>query len=541
MKSKFLDHAIEYVERGWKVFPLAERGKIPLTSHGLLDASADPNVIKAWWKKWPSANIGVPTGPGSFDALDVDGEQGQKTLAAIVESSAKGWAHSGPWQETSAGGAHFFFAGGGLPTTARRIPGIDTRGKGGYVVIAPSIHPSGFIYRTVDLHLPLGPCPTWLLAAIGGGVSGTAAGPVPVPVAPERIEVADDTARLLLQMADIPLEAIPDGQRNDKLFRVGCSLRGRGMDLQGIVNILSVANRVLCQPPTSDNEVEKLAASAVRYAVRPEYQAAAAAVRVAEAKIAEVTERKGEAITAAEEREARALESAGRMRAKAKDAADALASVASLGIEAESDNVETLRQLLAREAGIVVQRIVQVGVDNPTYYFELEGDSAPVHIGTTITLQRSVGEALVRHRRLPGISLLPPKRWPAIVRVLMQLVEVENPSESRRGEETRIWLKGLIDQEREHRSLRRDFEAVNAKRAFLDGPWIYFSAVSVLRGLKVSMVTPVGFTLSDLIARLRELGAEPQGAISERSEDGRQATANYWKIHEDALRKKSES
>ena len=68
--------AKRYGQRGWSVFPLhnapggrcscgkpdcGSPGKHPRTQNGLKDASTDPAVIAGWWKRWPAANIGIPT------------------------------------------------------------------------------------------------------------------------------------------------------------------------------------------------------------------------------------------------------------------------------------------------------------------------------------------------------------------------------------------------------------------------------------------------------------------------------------------------
>ena len=101
-----LDYALQYAAGGWPVFPChyptiddtcscgneiqPERkedriegvkyctspGKHPLTAHGFADATRDEKQIRAWWKRWPDANIGIPTGAISFIVLDVDPRHG---------------------------------------------------------------------------------------------------------------------------------------------------------------------------------------------------------------------------------------------------------------------------------------------------------------------------------------------------------------------------------------------------------------------------------------------------------------------------------
>jgi len=80
--------ALWYVRQGFAVFPLwwpnggrcacpkgdacPSPAKHPMTATGFHDASADEEQVKAWWSKWPTANIGLPTGH-DFDVVDIDG------------------------------------------------------------------------------------------------------------------------------------------------------------------------------------------------------------------------------------------------------------------------------------------------------------------------------------------------------------------------------------------------------------------------------------------------------------------------------------
>ncbi len=70
--------ALDYAAVGWAVLPIHEvsatgicacgieecrsPGKHPRTTHGLSDATRDPDTIASYWNQWPQANIGVATG-----------------------------------------------------------------------------------------------------------------------------------------------------------------------------------------------------------------------------------------------------------------------------------------------------------------------------------------------------------------------------------------------------------------------------------------------------------------------------------------------
>src|SRR5262249_44175189 len=136
-----LDAAIRYAAGGWPGFPCSSK-KIPMTSHGLHDATVDPAQIEKWWTATPFALIGVPTGEAiGHVVLDVDlkhGVNGFRTLAALgFETLPKT-----PTVITRSGGSHIYFLQPDFVlrnTTGahgRGIgPGLDWRGTGGYVVV----------------------------------------------------------------------------------------------------------------------------------------------------------------------------------------------------------------------------------------------------------------------------------------------------------------------------------------------------------------------------------------------------------------------
>src|ERR687898_380583 len=82
-----LKAALAYAGRGVPVFPCERGAKRPLTRNGHWDATTDRRTIERWWERWPTANVGLPTGKKSgILVLDVDVEDGGLKSLARLES-----------------------------------------------------------------------------------------------------------------------------------------------------------------------------------------------------------------------------------------------------------------------------------------------------------------------------------------------------------------------------------------------------------------------------------------------------------------------
>jgi hypothetical protein len=137
-----LKAALSYAKRGIPVFPCESGGKRPLTYNGFWDATTDIGRVKAWWGRWPTANVGVPTGKRSgLLVLDVDPRDGgPQSLGALEREN--GPLPSTARSRTGGGGVHVFFrypAEKEVRNSAGWLgPGLAVRGEGGYVVVPPS-------------------------------------------------------------------------------------------------------------------------------------------------------------------------------------------------------------------------------------------------------------------------------------------------------------------------------------------------------------------------------------------------------------------
>ena len=254
--SPCLEAALKYSELGWPVFPCYtivdgkcscgakdcnSPGKHPRTSNGLKDASTDPDVIKNWWNKCPDANIAVVTGPTSgLAVLDIDIKSGGPGSLDLLESEY-GSIPDTLVAQTGGGGRHYFFKypAVGFKNSANKIAsGIDTRGNGGYVLVAPSNHKSGETYNWQDY-------------------------------APREIELAEVPEWVLQKLADkkkkITSGKVSEGGRNEFLTSEAGKLRRPGLTAEAICAALLLINKDKCNPPLVDSEVKAIADSVSRY------------------------------------------------------------------------------------------------------------------------------------------------------------------------------------------------------------------------------------------------------------------------------------
>lgn len=142
--------ALGYAAQGLAIFPCNPTNKRPLTPHGFKDASTDTDTVRGWWARWPNAMIGMPTGQTSgVWVLDVDD----------VPLFAESRRNLPPTRRVMTGKGfhlHWRYDPAQPVRNAQRnektgwpfldMPGAEVRGEGGYVILPPSLHPSGRAY-----------------------------------------------------------------------------------------------------------------------------------------------------------------------------------------------------------------------------------------------------------------------------------------------------------------------------------------------------------------------------------------------------------
>ena len=131
----FADRALEPVLcHGWPVFPV-DANKVPLVAGGFKVATTDLAQIEAWSTSYPSALLGIPCGPDTFDVLDIDVRDGKGGAEWLKANVAR--LPATRTVRTRSGGLHLYLKPSpAMRSTAGTVaPGVDIRAAGtGYVV-----------------------------------------------------------------------------------------------------------------------------------------------------------------------------------------------------------------------------------------------------------------------------------------------------------------------------------------------------------------------------------------------------------------------
>lgn len=226
--TAFAQAASSYALIGWQVFPLQPRTKIPPAGFHWRDlASTDPADVERRWRRAHDSNIGVATGPVSgFWVLDLDGPEALEALRVLEQRH--GALPATVTQLTGKGEHRLFAWAEGIRNRAKiGKVGIDIRGDGGYIVVAPSIHPSGRAYAWAPGlgpgDVPLAEAPAWLLEL----ARPSAPEPSPAPAAVRhraREGRASAYGEAALSRACREIAAAPQGRRDDSVYDGACSI-----------------------------------------------------------------------------------------------------------------------------------------------------------------------------------------------------------------------------------------------------------------------------------------------------------------------------
>lgn len=160
-----LEAALRYLELGWAVIPMKTAGdKTEQDIKDGVEVEKRPHVkwkhlqkrlptekeIRQWFTKWPDANIALICGEvsGVF-ALDLDSQEAIDYYTAAYDSDIRDTM----CQKTT-DGIHAIFKTNGkqIPLIRGISKDIDLKGEASYIMVEPSLHPSGEMYKWMNLN-----------------------------------------------------------------------------------------------------------------------------------------------------------------------------------------------------------------------------------------------------------------------------------------------------------------------------------------------------------------------------------------------------
>lgn len=207
-----IDAALGLARRGLQVFPITPGAKSPPLVQWSKEATTDEAKIRGWWRKWPTANIGIATGPSGLFVVDVDvrdGKFGAESLDWLEFLYAP--LPTTQISRTPSGGRHLFLRGSAKSRNGKLGDGLDVKSLGGYVVAPGSCLDNGSRYRWENSDAAIAEAPEWLVRL----------------AEPQRAEYAGDAGKgemepeqLARILAQIPVEDFRD---HDARFNLMCA------------------------------------------------------------------------------------------------------------------------------------------------------------------------------------------------------------------------------------------------------------------------------------------------------------------------------
>ncbi|MBT8362007.1 MAG: bifunctional DNA primase/polymerase [Deltaproteobacteria bacterium] len=224
--------ALEYIEYGLSIIPLQPNDKKPLIDwKEYQERIASPEEVESWFESHPDANIGLVTGSVSgVIVIDSDSPEATKWMresipkAVLYQKTGNGW--------------HALYKSNGqpVPNSASLIyDKADIRGDGGYIVIAPSVHPNGKKYE--------------LTSPFGLGWED---------LTPFPYELLKGKEKKIKEK--VSLEPVDQGARDDTLARIAGRYCAKGMDEQEVLTMLIGANSKY-NPPLPQSDLERIVTS----------------------------------------------------------------------------------------------------------------------------------------------------------------------------------------------------------------------------------------------------------------------------------------
>lgn len=247
-----LNEALRLLDLGLRPIPVA--GKRPLIPwRPYLDRAPTAEEVEQWFSDPRADGIAIICNhPGGVFAIDVDLLPDPETKTPKTKPNP--WPGSpdkplnpGAVLETPSGGRQYFWAAvDGLASSVGKLaPGVDVRATGSITIVyGPGRR---FVYGSLEEALQTPP-PAWLLEELTD--TKPAGG----------IRIGDFT----VERPEDVLAGVPEGMRDDALFRYACRLRAKRYSADAALSLVLAAARN-CIPPFPPEEARRKVESAWRY------------------------------------------------------------------------------------------------------------------------------------------------------------------------------------------------------------------------------------------------------------------------------------
>ena len=246
--TQILEAARAYSNLGWPMIPTD--GKRPFLSGWQNKATIEEHIFSTWFRG--TNNIALLMGPqAGVVALDVDPRNGGDKSIDQLEAKL-GKLPKTVTARTGGGGYHYlfqYFAGG---KNCKPASGIDFQYNNKLIIACPSIHPeTGAIYE-------------WEISPLDFRPAALPEIWIEHLLAKRENTFAQDHTNLE-QRLNLYTGDIPEGERNNTLFTLGCSLRARGVSRVALTAEIQEANLLRCKPPLPDHESYTIIESVLAY------------------------------------------------------------------------------------------------------------------------------------------------------------------------------------------------------------------------------------------------------------------------------------
>lgn len=261
--GRLLEAALAYLAQGLSAIPLYARradGRCSCATPGCEHPGKHPRLlswkefqtrrasseeVERWWQRWPDAGIGLVCGPvsGGLAVLDIDDVQLARQTAQLIQEHVP---DKPDLVQTPSGGLHIHLIE--VESESRSgvlVAGIaDLKAKGGFVVAPPS---AGYVFLHRNRPHRVADARAWAIELLRK--SGVV------------VAVDGDRKRAYETLKE---RSLGIGERDVTLTSLAGLLHNKHFPPQVIEAALHGVNGRFCQPPVSEEQIEKIAKSAGR-------------------------------------------------------------------------------------------------------------------------------------------------------------------------------------------------------------------------------------------------------------------------------------